>query len=704
MSVPGTSGSDAAGWVQSWGLAPALDLGAAWTRSRRSAKPPSDAEAAAAAAAEESEDALNILLVEPADVGHLLKTIAGRALRIAKATRGLEVARAVVARARETAPSAPRRGDLDEAERAAERALAVAKRPLHFYVAEGSADVLARHVLLLQLAFAWDVPLRLRAHTWLEVYGNTLVQERTATMISDLAPSLVSLVCDGAGTDPVLERLLDFSLLKGRSRDDICAAFEGYRLHKPAPDLAAERDTRLRRVLGPRYDHQRGVVAWDYAERIKPHAPIIHAQLYRPFRKTGIAYEFGDQSYAVTNRTLLSFSEVRMGARKGPSALRRGFWADMVSTPYVALGIALGELNTLGDINDGGANAGGHRTDTLQAVPGTCTSKGRGHGKAIGDAPVRLADDSLGETDLKLRADAKALFQVNNKGTGVEQRQHHSVEVAVYNLLGFLWAIEHGKRYRMEEEERKKSGGCYSGLGAEKDATGDEADAGDAASDAASAAEGAAAAAASERALRIVAALDGVKISFLAGLDCKRKSGQRSSVSADRGAMVNMARRKKYRGLFDVALLAHMKVHYLLAVMPRAEALGVSGVSAAAAVEAAAEEAAAGEPPTRFAFAEVLRDVERGGALVVVETPKHAVTMAPDDRRDYMLRADVMAATVGLRRWTAATGVVMPQPNLELAPGESPPVATDLQTEAIWSRKREANSAHVWYRSTGGKA
>ena len=58
-----------------------------------------------------------------------------------------------------------------------------------------------------------------------------------------------------------------------------------------------------------------------------------------------------------------------------------------------------------------------------------------------------------------------------------------------------------------------------------------------------------------------------------------------------------------------------------------------------------------------------------------------------------------MAATVGLRRWTAATGVVAPQSNLELAPGESPPVATDLQTEAIWSRKREANSAHVWYRN-----
>ena len=71
--------------------------------------------------------------------------------------------------------------------------------------------------------------------------------------------------------------------------------------------------------------------------------------------------------------------------------------------------------------------------------------------------------------------------------------------------------------------------------------------------------------------------------------------------------------------------------------------------------------------------------------------------MAPDDKRDYMLRADVMAGAVGLKRWTAVTGAIEPQPQLKLAPGEATPVATDLQTEAIWSKKQASNSAHVWY-------
>ena len=560
--MAGTSSQDAAGWVAAWGLAPALDLGLAHAKATSASVAAASSAASPRSSSEETRP-LNILLVEPGDVWHLLKTIAGRALRIAEATRGLAVAKAVVASAGAAAAKAgaPRRADLDEAEVEAATALRRAKRPLHFYVAEGSADVLARHVLLLQLAFAWDVPLRLRAHTWLEVYGNALVQERTATALSDLAPALISLVCDGAagaGVDPMLARILDFSQLKGRSRDAICAAFEGYRLRNLAPDVASERDIRIRKILGPRYDHQKGVVAWDYAERIKAHAPIIHGQLYRPFRKTGIAYEFGDQSYAVTNRSLLSFSEVRMGDRKGPSALRRGFWCDLVSTPYIAGGITMGGLNTLSDVNDGGANAGSHRCDTLQAVPGTCTVKGRGHGKAIGDAPVRLADVDLGTADLDLRADAKALFKVKNKGTGVEQRPHHSVEVAVYNLLSQLWAIEHGKRYRMDAEERAKSGGCYSGLGAEKLPTPPLAEGGEGGAAGESTGEvvlptpveegdgEAAAVAARERALRIVAALDGVKISFLAGVDGKRKSGQRSSVGADRVAMVNMARRKRY--------------------------------------------------------------------------------------------------------------------------------------------------------------
>uniref|UniRef100_H3HDH5 DUF4470 domain-containing protein n=1 Tax=Phytophthora ramorum TaxID=164328 RepID=H3HDH5_PHYRM len=43
------------------------------------------------------------------------------------------------------------------------------------------------------------------------------------------------------------------------------------------------------------------------------------------------------------------------------------------------------------------------------------------------------------------------LFEVHNKGTGVEQNRHNTVEVAVYNVLSYLYEIETGKMYKMEK-------------------------------------------------------------------------------------------------------------------------------------------------------------------------------------------------------------------------------------------------------------
>ena len=49
---------------------------------------------------------------------------------------------------------------------------------------------------------------------------------------------------------------------------------------------------------------------------------------------------------------------------------------------------------------------------------------------------------------------------MQNKGTGTEQNRHHCVEVAVYNMLAYLWEIETGTTYSMS-----KAHDIYSGLG-----------------------------------------------------------------------------------------------------------------------------------------------------------------------------------------------------------------------------------------------
>jgi dynein assembly factor 3 len=54
------------------------------------------------------------------------------------------------------------------------------------------------------------------------------------------------------------------------------------------------------------------------------------------------------------------------------------------------------------------------------------------------------------------------LFEIMNKDTGVEQHRHHAAEVSVYSLLCCLWETETGETYRMA---RKND--IYSGLGSE---------------------------------------------------------------------------------------------------------------------------------------------------------------------------------------------------------------------------------------------
>lgn len=57
---------------------------------------------------------------------------------------------------------------------------------------------------------------------------------------------------------------------------------------------------------------------------------------------------------------------------------------------------------------------------------------------------------------------AEGLYEIINKDTGTEQHRHHAAEIAVYNLLSFLWEIETGQVYKM-----LKANDIYSGLGAE---------------------------------------------------------------------------------------------------------------------------------------------------------------------------------------------------------------------------------------------
>ena len=90
---------------------------------------------------------------------------------------------------------------------------------LNFYILEPSAPALVRNLLFLNIL--WNSKLELgnleKAETFLELYGNVLVREKTANFIKTQAMEIIKLV-NGEGE---LSKLFDFSLLKYRERDDL---------------------------------------------------------------------------------------------------------------------------------------------------------------------------------------------------------------------------------------------------------------------------------------------------------------------------------------------------------------------------------------------------------------------------------------------------------------------------------------------------
>jgi dynein assembly factor 3 len=302
---------------------------------------------------------INILLMNACDVRHILKTLSHR-----------------------------------------RRHSSLSTRPIHFYLLDNPVEVLARHMLLLHVITDWEIPIRQRAILFLEIFGNSLVTDRTARYIESAGADLVRLVCDQPSA---LSDIVNLSHLKFRDRDAMESAFKSWKTAE-AFDVVGLRDTRLRHYYGDRYDAKKNVLDWDYQTRIKPNDSIIHIKQYREWRDTGIAFEFGDSTYNQPNRSMSSYTPgfMKHGKDKGMKKDVRGFWLDIVVSPYPAFGVEAEPVN-------------------------------------------KFAED---------------LFLILNKGTGTAQNRHHTVEVSTYNLMSYLWEIETGAVYMMTKKED-----IFSGLG-----------------------------------------------------------------------------------------------------------------------------------------------------------------------------------------------------------------------------------------------
>jgi dynein assembly factor 3 len=112
-------------------------------------------------------------------------------------------------------------------------------------------------------------------------------------------------------------------------------------------DIEKYRNDRIRYALKDRYDYRRNMYDWDYNMNMQKYAPIVRLQHYMYWRENGIAFVMRLNEYKQPNRTLANYIEGRNKVNKD-SCMVRGFWGDIVNSPYISYGL---ELETKDEID-----------------------------------------------------------------------------------------------------------------------------------------------------------------------------------------------------------------------------------------------------------------------------------------------------------------------------------------------------------------
>ncbi|XP_055519434.1 dynein axonemal assembly factor 3-like isoform X2 [Leucoraja erinacea] len=183
-------------------------------------------------------------------------------------------------------------------------------RKIHFYIVENNLELLGRHLLFLTIALERPSTMGLREKTelLLELFGNSLIRSQTATYLQERANDFIRYVTDLDYLEKKLP-MVDMSGLKFKERDQLEAIFKFWRdADAKTFQISKLWDLRSRQYLGNRYDSKKGVYDWD-----------LHMKLY-------------DRG-------------------KGEKIAARGFWGDIVTSPYVAFGIVSEEESLLKKAN-----------------------------------------------------------------------------------------------------------------------------------------------------------------------------------------------------------------------------------------------------------------------------------------------------------------------------------------------------------------
>ena len=212
-------------------------------------------------------------------------------------------------------------------------------RSINFYIHEDHLEVLCRDLLFLHLITDRNKSIIERCEMLMEIYGNCLLPSRTIDYINTVYKLLISYICQDKKSKPVYKDIIDLSCLTHKQIDSMQEIFSSYDSKYPY-DIEKYRNDRVRYCLKDRYDFRKNLFDWDYNMNIQNFAPIIRLRYYIFWRENGIAFVMRVNQYKFPNRTLACYIE---GKKKQghDSCMVRGFWGDIVNSPYLAYGLEL---------------------------------------------------------------------------------------------------------------------------------------------------------------------------------------------------------------------------------------------------------------------------------------------------------------------------------------------------------------------------
>ena len=210
---------------------------------------------------------------------------------------------------------------------------------INFYIHEDKRENLCRDILFIHLITDRTKSIIERCEMLMEIYGNVLLPSRTIDYINAVYRTLIMLITNNPKCNVVYKSMLDFTGLTSKEIDEMVDILTSYDSKYPY-DIEKYRNDRVRYALKDRYDYRNNLFDWDYHMNLIKYAPIIRSQHYLYWRNYGIAFEMRLNRYKFPNRTLACYIQGRRKDNKG-SCMVRGFWGDIVNSPYIGYGLEL---------------------------------------------------------------------------------------------------------------------------------------------------------------------------------------------------------------------------------------------------------------------------------------------------------------------------------------------------------------------------